>query len=114
MRSKKPERLLRLAVLVLSAGLFLVPIAQAQTSSGGLTGVITDETGGVLPGAAVTAVNAATGFSRVAVTTNSGSYRFPNLPIGRYSVKVELSGFATVTVEGVDINVAVTRELPSR
>ena len=112
MRSKQPEKLLRLVVLVLSAGLLLVPIAQGQTSSGGLTGVVTDETGGVLPGAAVTVLNAARGFTRVAVTGNSGGYRFPNLPIGTYSVKVEISGFAPVTVEGVEIYVAVTRELP--
>ena len=112
MRSKQPEKLLRLVVLVLSAGLLLVPIAQGQTSSGGLTGVVTDETGGVLPGAAVTVLNAARGFTRVAVTGNSGGYRFPNLPIGTYSVKVEISGFAPVTVEGVEIYVAQTRELP--
>ncbi len=98
---------------VITAILFaLVPgVAFAQTSGGVLNGRVTDETGGALPGVTVTATNVATGVSRSVVTDSTGSYRTPTLFVGRYTVTAELSGFSTVTVREVDLNVATTRAL---
>ena len=57
---------------------------------------MTDSSGAVLPGVTVTAASEAVlGGSRTAVTDENGVYRFPALPPGTYSVKVELSGFRT-------------------
>ena len=39
-----------------------------------------------------------------------GSYRTATLPAGRYTLTTELSGFTTVTVRDLDLNVATTRE----
>ena len=98
-----------LSLLVL---LFLFPaVVLAQTSGAVLTGRVVDETGGALPGVTVTATNDATGVSRSTVTGTDGSFRTLTLLAGRYTVVVELSGFARTTIPNVDLNVASTREL---
>src|SRR5947209_4593139 len=92
--------------------LLLIPAALfAQTGGASLGGRVTDESGAALPGVTVTATNAATGFNRSAVTASDGSYRFPSLPVGTYSVNADLSGFASVTTRSVELNVAQEREL---
>lgn len=60
-------------------------------------GTLTDSSGGVLPGATITARNDETGLTRTAVTEASGDYRLPALPPGRYTVTAELQGFTTET-----------------
>ena len=71
-----------------------VPVTgAAQTITGQISGRITDSSGGVLPGVAVTVVNDATGFTDTRVTDASGVYTFTNLRVGTYSVAVELQGF---------------------
>ena len=82
-----------LAVLVLS--LALASSAVAQNAQ--ITGMVKDSSGGVIPGATVTARNVETGLTRIAVTDGAGEFRLPSLPPGRYSVATELSGFSTET-----------------
>lgn len=74
---------------------------QARMTGADLGGVVTDESGGVLPGATVTVTNVATNLSRSVVSAASGRYVVPALPPGTYTIKVELSGFATNTRSGV-------------
>jgi len=64
----------------------------AQTF-GQITGIVTDTTGGVLVGAAVTVTNTQTAATVTQQANSSGVYVFPNLQPGLYSVKVELDGF---------------------
>jgi hypothetical protein len=64
-----------------------------------------------LPGVTVTATNNATGFTRSTVAGSNGSYYFPSLPVGTYTVVADLSGFASVTTRNVELNVAQEREL---
>jgi carboxypeptidase family protein len=73
----------------------LITTAYAQNAL--VTGTVKDSTGGVIPGATVTARNADTGFMRAAVTDAQGEYRLPSLPPGRYAVSTELAGFTTET-----------------
>src|SRR5438034_11762868 len=68
--------------------------AVAQTSLATLRGKVTDEQGGVLPGATVTARQIETNTTRTSVTEALGQYFLPNLPAGTYELTVELSGFA--------------------
>lgn len=77
----------------------------AQTTTGGLTGVIRDSDGAVVPGATVTATATATGTALTAVSDATGQYVLRGLPVGGYGVQVELSGFQTVQVEGVVVRV---------
>ena len=62
---------------------------------GTITGVATDPTGAIVPGAKVTATNTATNVSRETVTNSEGIYAFPSLVPGPYVVRIEASGFRT-------------------
>jgi hypothetical protein len=61
--------------------------------TGEIVGTVTDNTGGVLASARVTAKNLATGLTRSAATNASGDYAFSLLRVGSYSVTVEVPGF---------------------
>ena len=65
----------------------------AQVSTASLTGLITDTTGAVTSNAVVTATNKATNISQTTKADSSGYYTFPTLPVGTYTISVELQGF---------------------
>lgn len=81
------------------------PLAIAQLAQGELRGTVVDESGGVLPGVSVTAVQVETGTSRTTVTTENGAFLMPAMPLGTYKVTAELPGFATVVREGFRLGV---------
>lgn len=60
-----------------------------------ITGTLKDDTGGVLPGVAVTARNQETGLVRSAVSEGAGTYRLQALPPGTYTIATELQGFTS-------------------
>ena len=64
--------------------------AVAQEFRGAVTGLVTDASGGRLPGVAVTATNVATNVSSMTVTNTEGNYTIPYLIPGSYTVKAEL------------------------
>src|SRR5215467_9607401 len=74
--------------------LVLHSLAFAQGTAD-LVGRVTDSSGAVLPGVTVTTENEGTHVTRVATTNETGDYAFTLLPIGSYTVKVELQGFTT-------------------
>jgi outer membrane receptor protein involved in Fe transport len=82
-----------LAVLVLVT-MFASLLVFGQAEQGSITGVVTDPSGAVVPGATVTAKNAATGFTRTATSGGTGAYILPALPPAVYDVTVSKSGFA--------------------
>ena len=103
-------RKVRLGILLILAGLVLVTRPTlAQERFGGLSGTVTDESGGVLPGATVNVTNKATGQLRSVTTGSDGTYVLPDLDPGRYAVRFELTGFSSSQVE--DINVLLGRSL---
>jgi hypothetical protein len=65
----------------------------AQQTLGGITGEVTDPTGGVIPNVQVTAVGEQTSLTRTAQTNGSGVYAFVNLPIGSYTLTYTFQGF---------------------
>ena len=77
-----------LAIVLLPAG-----AALAQSQNGTLRGIVKDTTGAVIPGATVTIINEATNDSRNMVSTSDGTFNFPALQLGDYTVAVELAGF---------------------
>ncbi|MEJ2083574.1 MAG: carboxypeptidase-like regulatory domain-containing protein, partial [Acidobacteriota bacterium] len=77
--------------------------ALAQGILGTLRGRVQDTSGGVVPGAAVTIYDEETGVSRSQVTTDVGSFNFPNLRIGSYRIEVELPGFKKYVRQGVRV-----------
>jgi hypothetical protein len=99
------------AILALLLALALAPAASAQTSGASLLGRIQDKDGGPLPGVTVTATNTETGLDRSATSGADGTFLLPSLPVGTYTVRAELEGFAPVTVESVRLNVATQRSI---
>jgi outer membrane receptor protein involved in Fe transport len=69
--------------------------AAAQSATGSIEGSVVDQTGSIMPGVTVTALETATGVSRSTVTDENGLFRLPLLPVGVYDVTVELSGFTS-------------------
>ena len=90
------------AAVALAVFLSLAAPAAAQTETGRITGVVTDATGGILPGVTVNAKAVGTGATRTVVTDSAGQYVFANLPPAQYELSTELAGFnpanAKVTV----------------
>src|SRR5262245_65560055 len=68
----------------------------AQDFRGGVSGTVSDGTGGVLPGVTITVTNTETGVSQNAVTNGDGLYQVFYLNHGRYTVTAELQGFKKV------------------
>ncbi len=97
-----------LAILVTI--LVAAPYSYAQSSS--LSGVVTDETGGVLPGVEITILNEANGLQRTILSTDEGLYVFPQLPPGSYTLAATQPGFELVTIEGITLLVNTKIDLP--
>jgi hypothetical protein len=94
----------------LLAGFFVLlvtsALARAQAgSTAQLSGAVKDESGGVLPGADVSATQAETGFKRSAVTDANGLYTLPSLPVGPYRLDVNLAGFKAYSQTGIVLQV---------
>jgi hypothetical protein len=83
-------------------------IALAQLSTAQLNGRVTDESGALLPGVTVTAIQTDTGVTRTDVTDGNGSYVLPNLPTGPYRLEVSLVGFRTYVQTGIVLQVAAS------
>ena len=92
---------LRLAIAVLLLSSSGVLYAQEV----GLIGTITDSSGAVLPGATVTLTHNDSGNTFTGVSDGSGQYSLNALRTGQYTLKVELSGFAAITRQNLDLQV---------
>jgi outer membrane receptor protein involved in Fe transport len=100
-----PKHVLRLLCTALCLALPLPALAQSLSTGGAIVGTVTDESGGVLPGVAVTIRNTATGLTRETQTDAEGIYRAPLLPVGSYQVSLTLSGFATTRRTGLTLTI---------
>jgi hypothetical protein len=73
------------AVVYATLGILMFSsLAIAQGSTAQINGTVRDDSGGVLPGATVTATQTDTGFTRSVTTDAAGAYTLPNLPLGPY------------------------------
>jgi hypothetical protein len=94
----------RIALRVLCIEILFVGGLAAQ-QRGSISGIITDPSGGVLPGVTVTVTNEGTGSAYKAVSLEHGTYLVPQLLPGFYSVVAEVPGFKQLRVEHVQVNV---------
>src|SRR4051794_1068186 len=83
-------------------------------SAGQVVGVAQDASGGVVPGAAVTALNQQTGLEWPATTDPAGRFSFPQLPVGNYRVRVAKAGFETFTSEPFRLDADQSRQVSAR
>lgn len=84
----------------------------AQMDQGGITGVVTDTTGAVIPGSKVTLSNTDTGLTLRTTTDGSGIYTFSPIKIGNYTVSVSAAGFKTTSQEHLHLDVQENLNVP--
>jgi len=99
--------LLTLLLLVLSPF-----AAMGQTFRGAINGTVTDQSGAVVPGASIEAVNAGTSVSLKTVSSSAGEFTFLDLPVGSYNITVTAGGFKVETVKAVPVSAGTTYTLP--
>ena len=98
-----PRFVLTTGLLLVAMALVTPAAAVAQTGAGSLTGIVSDQSGGKVPGATVTATNQATNVAYTAVSNEAGNYNITSVPVGVYVLKAELSGFKTVTTNPIQV-----------
>jgi hypothetical protein len=95
------------------APFLFTPCAYAQETLGGITGTVTDNTGGALPGTSVTVVADQTKLTRTMLTNANGSYDFVNLPIGTYTLTFSHEGFKTQKIPSIPVQADRTATINS-
>src|SRR3954452_23804725 len=93
-------RLLAICIAILFIG--ALPLF-AQGDRATLRGVVKDTTGAVIPNAAVSVKNTDTNAEYKTVTTGTGDFTVPNLPVGSYSVRVGITGFKGLVRDGINL-----------
>lgn len=100
-------RIMKGIAAAMALTMWLPALAAAQGGSAGTTGTIfgrvSDASSSVLPGVTVTASSPALITPQTQVTGENGTYRFPAVPPGTYTLTFELPGFSTVRREGIQI-----------
>ena len=79
-----------------------------QTDTGGIGGFVYDETGAVIPGVTVTAVDRDRGIRRESETTKTGEFSFLYVDPGMYSLSFAATDFAPLAVDGLEVRVGET------
>ena len=88
---------------------FFASAAFAQTRASRLEGTVQDQSGAVVPGAKVTAINAKTQSRGDATTGPQGEFTIPTLQPGTYTISVEASGFRKTVINDLELNVGETQ-----
>lgn len=102
-RREKPGRVWIALLAFVVAMLILPGFANAQRLDGTLRITVSDSTGAGILDAKVTVTNDATGVSTTATASSAGTYVFPNLLVGSYTVTAEKSGFKKAVNKGVQV-----------
>lgn len=105
---------MRSVLRVLTSGfilslLFVVPVYSQGTQTGGLTGVVTDQGGALVKGAAVDIISESTGKSvRTVATDDDGAFATTLLPPGTYRLEIAATNFKKAIVQGVAVRITET------
>ena len=96
---------------LLAAVLAPLPAGAQVRITGGISGLVTDPSEAVIPGASVQLKDEGTGITKETVTNTSGVFQFPDLNSGKYTVTVTLSGFQTAVYDKVVVEASRTTDL---
>jgi hypothetical protein len=80
--------------------------------TGGITGIVEDPTGAVIPGATITATAESTGTTLQAQTNGEGSFQISNVPLGLYTVTIRATGFGVGQISHVQVVAGNATQLP--
>src|SRR5260370_515577 len=107
------SRSILLVLFCLAAMLIAAPFAGAQSTGGRIRGTVTDPSGGAVAAATVTLRNEATGSERTAQSGASGEYAFLEVPVGIYTVELQLTGFKKYVRKGatLELNQILTLDI---
>jgi hypothetical protein len=98
--------MLRYLVGLILLSIALTPAVSAQEVTGTIVGTVVDASKAAVPGATVTVTSTDRGLvARIVTTDSAGGYVAPLLPIGNYSVKVEMTGFKGAVKTGIELHV---------
>src|SRR5437016_13941546 len=100
------SRLLKLIAVLAVSLVTSLPLSFAQKSTGDIDGTVTDQSGAVLPGCALTLTDQATGAVRKTTSDAQGHFSFLQLPVGTYTITTTKEGFKTVSQTNVAVHVA--------
>ena len=104
-----PHKALLLMVVWILA-IMTAPAMHGQ-AIGSFTGNVVDKSGSAIPGAAVVVTAEGTGLSRDSKTDAAGHYLVPLLPVGTYTVRVNVGGFQSAESKDQRLQVDESREL---
>jgi hypothetical protein len=109
---KDITRAIRVLAIAMALITGLTGLASAQVTTGSIGGSTVDETGGVLPGAVITAVHGPSGSKYETVSRGDGAFSLPGLRVGGpYTVTVAMSGFQSRSLTGVFVSLGVSTDL---
>ena len=98
--------LLSTGLCLSSVSLVLIPSAYAQQNTGAVSGTVTSSAGAAVAGASVSALDERSGFVRDTATTIAGTYSFPAVEAGVYTVTFKNAGFKTTVAKGITAGTA--------
>src|ERR1039458_6517055 len=104
---KTARNFLSVCILFLCAG----SVALAQAGRGSISGLVSDPSGAIVPGAQVVLLNTATGVTQHTVTSSAGLYTFISLNPGVYQVTASQTGFKSVAQDNVTVTVDQVTEV---
>src|SRR5437879_8896222 len=81
-------------------------LAFAQTATGTIVGVVKDSSGAMIPGVSIAVKHTDTGQTRTAISSDSGSYNVPLLPVGAYELNTTMPGFKQQVRTGINLVIA--------
>ena len=95
-------------LLLMVSLLFVSTFAHAQVTTATLVGLVRDNSGAVIPGASVLATHEGTGVARESVSDANGEFVLAALPNGTYTLRIELTGFKTISQRGIELGAGQT------
>src|SRR5947199_9178674 len=90
------------AIIVLIALPTCLVFAQTSTATATILGVVKDTTGALVPGVSITVKHTETGQTRAAISSETGDYNVPLLPIGAYEITTAMPGFKQQVRSGIN------------
>ncbi|HUH62229.1 MAG TPA: TonB-dependent receptor [Terracidiphilus sp.] len=109
----RPTRSVFAILLLATMAITARPVAiLGQTFRGAISGTVTDQSGAVVAGAAVEAMDMATGVTHETISSSGGEYSFQDLPLGAYTVTARASGFKEAKFANVPVTAGVIYTLP--
>lgn len=112
--SIKPRSSRLIAFVMVGLLTIFLGAARAQVSTASMDGTVQDNTGALVPGAKIVAVQSETNFKAETVSGPTGAFRISSIPVGPYVIRVTKDGFESYKQEGIVLSVGqvATLQIP--